>query len=62
MTVVDPAVGIILVAAGITLLGLELVHPGALLLIPGSILIAAPGIAGWRRESARAFSGIVLTA
>jgi inner membrane protein len=39
--VVDPAIGITLVVAGIALLASELIHPGALLLIPGSILLVA---------------------
>lgn len=38
---IDPAIGIALVAAGVVLLASELVHPGALLLIPGSILLVA---------------------
>lgn len=41
MVVVDDAVGIALLVAGIALLAFELVHPGALLLIPGSILLIA---------------------
>lgn len=41
MTVIDPAIGIALVIAGIVLLASELIHPGALLLIPGSILLVA---------------------
>lgn len=41
MTVIDPAIGIALVVAGIVLLASELIHPGALLLIPASILLVA---------------------
>ncbi len=41
MSVIDPAIGIALVVAGIILLMSELIHPGALLLIPGSILLVA---------------------
>jgi len=41
MTVIDPAIGIALVVAGIILLAFELIHPGALLIIPGSILLVA---------------------
>ncbi len=41
MTVIDPAIGIVLVVVGIILLASELVHPGALLLIPASILLVA---------------------
>jgi membrane protein implicated in regulation of membrane protease activity len=41
MTVIDPAIGITLVIAGIILLAFELIHPGALLIIPGSILLVA---------------------
>ncbi len=41
MTVIDPAIGIALVVAGLVLLAFELIHPGALLLIPGSILLVA---------------------
>ncbi len=39
--VVNDAIGITLVVAGIALFAVELVHPGALLLIPGSILLVA---------------------
>lgn len=41
MVVVNDAIGITMVVAGIALLAFELVHPGALLIIPGSILLVA---------------------
>jgi len=41
MVVVNDAIGVTMVVAGIALLAFELVHPGALLIIPGSILLVA---------------------
>ncbi|MGI0129670.1 MAG: NfeD family protein [Thermoplasmata archaeon] len=41
MVVVNDAIGLTMVVAGIALLAFELIHPGALLIIPGSILLAA---------------------
>ncbi|HXW66375.1 MAG TPA: NfeD family protein [Thermoplasmata archaeon] len=41
MVVVNDAIGITLVVAGIALFAFELIHPGALLIIPGSILLVA---------------------
>jgi membrane protein implicated in regulation of membrane protease activity len=39
--VVNDAIGITIVVAGIALFAFELIHPGALLIIPGSILLVA---------------------